>query len=193
MEHEREIDPRQTLVLTVVSEGGLLVVALALGWFLHRGPLAQIACTGWGLALGLAAAVPLFGGLILTVHYPLGSLKCLQRDVERLIVPLFGRSTAGELLVIALLAGIGEELLFRGVIQRGVEQLSGSPWLGLAIASVLFGLAHPISKTYVVMAALVGVYLGWTLIETDNLFVPVVAHAVYDFVALVYLVRRTMA
>ncbi len=193
MREQPEIDPRRTFALTVVSEGALLVIAMALGWFLSRGPLAQIDCTGDGLALGLLAATPLFAGLMFTEHFPVGRLADLQRDVERLIVPLFRGSTAGELLVIALLAGVAEELLFRGVIQRGVEQLSGSPWLGLAIGSLLFGLAHPISATYAVMAALIGVYLGWLLVATDNLFVPVVTHAAYDFAALIYLVRRQAA
>ena len=40
------------------------------------------------------------------------------------------------------------------------------------------------------LAALIGVYFGWLLIESGNLFVPVVAHAAYDFAALVYLLRR---
>ena len=142
------------------------------------------------MAYGLIAAAPLFVVMLLTVHYPIGPLGPLRRDVERLVVPMFRGSSLGEMLVIATLAGIGEEFLFRGAIQRGVEQWSGSPWAGLAIGSVLFGLVHPVSTTYVVLAALIGVYLGWLLIATDNLFVPIVAHAAYDFAALVYLVRR---
>jgi membrane protease YdiL (CAAX protease family) len=54
----------------------------------------------------------------------------------------------------------------------------------------LFGLAHPMSTTYVVLATVVGVYLGGLLLVTDNLLAPIVAHAAYDFVALVYLVRH---
>ena len=93
--------------------------------------------------------------------------------------------------MIAALAGLGEELLFRGVAQRGIEQVSGSGNIGLVAASLLFGLAHPISKTYTFMATLVGLYLGGLLLASDNLLAPIVTHAAYDFAALVYLVKRS--
>ena len=62
-------------------------------------------------------------------------------------------------------------------------------WVGLAVASVLFGLAHAITVSYVLLAALMGLYLGWLWIATGNLLVPIMAHAGYDFLALVYLVK----
>ena len=46
-----------------------------------------------------------------------------------------------------------------------------------------------ITPTYGVLAALIGVYLGWVWLASGNLLAPVVAHALYDFVALVVLVR----
>ena len=67
-------------------------------------------------------------------------------------------------------------------------------WLGslpgLALASVLFGLLHPITAAYVVLAALIGLYLGCLFDLTESLLVVVVAHALYDFVLLVWMVRR---
>jgi membrane protease YdiL (CAAX protease family) len=51
----------------------------------------------------------------------------------------------------------------------------------------VFGLAHPISTTYAVLASLIGIYLGFLFVATDNLLVPIVTHAAYDFLALVYL------
>jgi membrane protease YdiL (CAAX protease family) len=35
-----------------------------------------------------------------------------------------------------------------------------------------------------------GLYLGTLFVITGNLFAPIVAHAAYDFVALVWLARR---
>ena len=54
---------------------------------------------------------------------------------------------------------------------------------------MLFGLAHPITPFYAILAGLIGVYFGWLMIASENLLVPVVAHGAYDFVALIYLVR----
>ena len=59
------------------------------------------------------------------------------------------------------------------------------PWPGLAVASLLFGLLHPITPTYVAIAALLGAYLGAVWLATGNLLTVIVAHALYDFVALV--------
>ena len=131
--------------------------------------------------------------LVLVTRVPVGPLAELEKVVRRTIVPLFRSSTLWELAVICALAGLGEEMLFRGVAQAGIERFSGSPWLALAVASVLFGLAHPITATYAVLAGLIGVYLGWLLLATDNLLVPIVTHAAYDFVALVYLLRGSEA
>jgi hypothetical protein len=93
-----------------------------------------------------------------------------------------------DLALISALAGIGEEALFRGVMQTGLVPVVGLP-AAVALTSVAFGLAHYLSLTYAAYAALVSVYLGVLLVYTDNLLVPVIAHAAYDFVALVYLTR----
>ena len=112
----------------------------------------------------------------------------MRDTMDRLIVPIFRQCSIGELLIVAILAGVCEELLFRGALQNGLEQLSGRPWLALAVASLLFGLAHPITPLYAVLAGAIGVYLGWLMSFTGDLLAPIVAHAAYDFVALVYAV-----
>ena len=97
-----------------------------------------------------------------------------------------------ELAVIAALAGIGEEMLFRGVIQAVVAQQIGGPrgmWWGLLVAAALFGLLHPVTPTYAVLAALIGLYLGWLWLAWGNLLLPIITHGSYDFLALWYLLR----
>jgi hypothetical protein len=61
--------------------------------------------------------------------------------------------------------------------------------LGLVVASLAFGAAHLISLTYAILAAFVGAYLGLLWIWTGNLLTPMVTHAAYGFVALVYILR----
>jgi len=173
----------------IVVEGGLVLLALVVGWLFGQPPLEQIEWTMRGTLLGLAAAVPMVAALVLMTRFPVGPFAELEEVVRRMIVPLFRPCTLLELAMICALAGLGEEMLFRGVAQAGLERASGSPWLALAVASVLFGLAHPITLAYAVLAGLIGVYLGWLLLATDNLLVPIVTHAAYDFVALVYLLR----
>lgn len=180
---------RSVVSSALVVEGGLVLVALVLGWLFGLAPLERIDWTlpGWGL--GLAAALPMVAALVLVTYWPIGPFAKLDDVVRRTIVPLFRSCTLLDLALISALAGLGEELLFRGVVQLGIERASGSAWLGLAAASLLFGLAHPITPFYAVLAAVIGVYFGWLLVASENLLVPVVAHGAYDFVALLYLVR----
>ena len=63
------------------------------------------------------------------------------------------------------------------------------PWIGLLAAAFLFGLLHLLTPVYGLMAALIGLYLGWLWMASGNLLVPITVHAAYDFIALVYLVR----
>jgi uncharacterized protein len=43
--------------------------------------------------------------------------------------------------------------------------------------------------TYAIIAAFIGAYLGLLWIWTGNLLTPMITHAVYNFVALVYFLR----
>ena len=189
--------PRSFVLLATVFEGGIAVAAVALGWLVDQDPLASFPRTpadvARGVAWGTAAALPPLAVLWLCLKCPVGPLAKLIRVVDELLVPLFRDCRLLDLAVISALAGLGEEMLFRGVIQRALETWVGEPlgiWVGLAAAAVLFGLAHMITPTYALLAGAIGLYLGWIWIAADyNLLVPITAHAAYDFLALVYLVR----
>jgi membrane protease YdiL (CAAX protease family) len=177
------------LGIGLLVEGGLALLALLLGWLFRTPAMATLNWNVHGLWLGAAAAVPMLAGFFLCVRWPLGPLARIKQFSDEVIRPLFRPCSLLEIAAIALAAGFGEELLFRGVLQA---LLAGwlDPAMGLIAASVVFGLLHSITPTYAVLAALLGAYLGVCWLATDNLLVPIVAHALYDFVALVYLARR---
>ena len=52
---------------------------------------------------------------------------------------------------------------------------------------------HPITKLYVVLAALMGVYFGVLMLWSGNLLVPIAAHAAYDAVQLILTARQSDA
>src|SRR6185295_15335983 len=142
----------------LVFEGGLAVLAWLLGWLLpfKRPPLEQFTWESAGLIWGVVAALPLLVALVLSTRYPIGPFKRLKSLVRELIVPMFRGATILDFAIISLVAGVGEEMLFRGVVQEGLLQLSGSDWLAIGLASLLFGLVHPISLTYALLAMLIG-------------------------------------
>src|SRR5262249_39397182 len=140
-------------------------------------------------ALGIAISLPMLLGFFLCVRWPVGPLARIKEFADEVIQPLFAPCSLFELAFISLLAGVGEEALFRGVLQDLAAGWVGL-WPGIVSVSILFGLLHLITPTYALLAALIAVYLACWQVVADNLLVVIVAHAFYDFVALVYLVRR---
>jgi uncharacterized protein len=109
---------------------------------------------------------------------PIRALRQLYRD---LLFPLFRDSTPLQIVVISVLAGVGEEVFFRGAMQ---------PEWGLLAASVVFGACHVGGRTTLPLglwAAVTGAFLGWLTIASGGLLAPIVAHATYDALALAYI------
>jgi len=166
-----------------------VLAALALGAWLDAAPFAELRWSWRGLAWGIAATAPLLLGLWWCLRTSAPSVARLVRLVEERLAPLFAGSTTLELVILAAMAGLGEEALFRGVVQTALADHL-VPWLAVLVTGLLFGAAHWLTTSYAVLAAIVGVYLGWLLLASGNLLVPILAHALYDFVALSILVRR---
>jgi uncharacterized protein len=181
-------DQPNLLVLAIAFEGGMGLVAWALGHLLERPPLAQIEFDGGGVLWGILATLPLLLVLVALMRLRWEPMQELRKLVREIVVPMFEGAGWLQIAIVAALAGVGEELLFRGVVQEAISARF-SVWLGLASASILFGLAHPISKAYGFFAAGMGLYLGLLAIVTDNLLAPIIAHGLYDFVALLWVLR----
>jgi len=184
--------PGSFVLLAALFEGGLAVVALALGWLLNVDPLESFHADMAAVGIGVTATLPLLLGLWLCLKWPIGPLRKILRVIDEVLVPLFRQCNLLELAVISLLAGLGEEMLFRGIVQAAVAGWIDGPrgvWIALAAAAILFGLAHSVTFTYAILATLIGFYLGGLWLATGNLFVPIIVHACYDLVALTYLVK----
>lgn len=174
--------------LFVLFEAALAPAALVLGWMVGRRPLAGFAWE-WRAALaGLVAAAPMVGFLALSLRWPVGALGRIRAFFDRELAPALQGRSWRELALLAAVAGVGEEMLFRGVIQTALSESLGRG-IGFAASSVLFGLLHPASVAYAVIAGLIGAFLGAVYLATGNLLSAIVAHAVYDFAALLMLLR----
>ncbi len=164
-------------------------MAWGLGHLLGTPVGEQIVVTPSTLLLGALATAPLLAGLYWTLRTPWDVLVRLRVVVEDKVAPLFADCSVAGLAVISILAGVGEETLFRGVLQSAVASNIGVV-PALLVVSTLFGLVHPVTAVYAVMAGLIGLYLGVLTIWSGTLVPAMTAHALYDFVALTYLERR---
>ncbi len=184
---------------TVLVESGLAFVAVGLGWLLDVPPWISASWQSesvWAvlraIGLGTVATIPLLAVFLWLQYSRIESLNDLQELIQKQIVPLFSKATFLELGLISLAAGLGEEALFRGVIQTYLQKLmgvDGGPAIPILLASLLFGLVHFVSREYLLLSTLMGLYLGLWFWWTEDLIVPIVIHTLYDWFALVYLQR----
>ncbi|HEX5259225.1 MAG TPA: type II CAAX endopeptidase family protein, partial [Sphingomicrobium sp.] len=89
------------------------------------------------------------------------------------------------LIASALFPAVNEELLFRGILFRWIEEFGGS-WAALLVTSILFGCAHllnphasPIAAVGIAFEA--GVMLGAAYMLTRSLWLPMGLHAAWNF------------
>ncbi len=179
-------------VAAALFEGGLAVLAACIGWASDRPPLLTFRFNIVDLLWGISATLPPLSLLWLCIKAPWRPLAKIMQVLDQTFVPLFRQCRILELAVIALLAGLGEEMLFRGIVQAWVADKVGGSYgvaLGLVVSAAIFGLLHSVTLAYALLAAGIGLYLGAIWLATDNLLVPITSHALYDFLALVYFVR----
>lgn len=92
-------------------------------------------------------------------------------------------------LGLCVLVPIAEEIAFRGMIQRIFTRNMGAV-IGVALAGALFGAVHLNAHLLVSITAF-GWFLGFLYHASGNLTYPVVAHSIFNTVALVQLATGT--
>ena len=78
-----------------------------------------------------------------------------------------------------------EEFLFRGILQNLFSRTLKSQWIGLAVASVVFGLSHILHAPfpnwkYVILATIAGIFYGHAWMKTGSLLPGALVHALVD-------------
>lgn len=178
------------LRVATLFQGGLVVAAYVIGWLADMDPLAHLTFDAKSLLWGLGATAPLYLMFHLFYRLPLEGLQRIKRFLVDKMGPLLDSCNVRDMVYLGVLAGVTEEILFRGVLQPLIES-SGGWVLGLIASNVLFALAHWITPVYALLAGLTGLYLGvaMDLGGERNLLIPIVIHAVYDMLAFARVVR----
>jgi len=128
------------------------------------------------LGLGLGAGFLLFS-LAVAIAALMGVYRITGRgDLTDLLPALFGA---------AIFPAISEELVFRGILFRWLEEFGGS-WLALLLTSAFFGAAHLMNPHASPIAAIgiafeAGVMLGAAYMLTRSLWLPMGLHAAWNF------------
>ncbi len=101
----------------------------------------------------------------------------MQFGVERPQTPPALEPTSDTLLlnilVVAVLPALLEEMLFRGYVLRLLRPYGDG--LAVVVSALLFGLMHG-NIAQVPFAIVVGMSFGWLYVSTNNIWLPIVAH-----------------
>ncbi len=176
-----EFSRQKLLIVAFLSEGLALLIALLLGLLFDINLFPMTDNAFHDIWIGTVAALfplLLFILSLTRVAEKLALLKSLKRTMITQVRPLFANARFMDLVLISLIAGFAEEMLFRGILQAR---------FGIIVASVIFGLAHSVTPAYVLIATVMGFYIGYVFKESGNILVPIQLHFIYDLLALVYL------
>lgn len=158
----------------LVFGGGTFAVAAwqglppaSLGWTVR----------GEGSAFAWGAGTAAVGMVIVWAVTRLGRRVGLRESP--LAVALMPR-THGErqtFILLALVAAVGEEYIYRGFIMHVLAEWTGAAWPVAGLVAVSFGLSHGYQRTVgVVRATLLGAALAVPVVWTRSLFPAIVAH-----------------
>jgi membrane protease YdiL (CAAX protease family) len=108
------------------------------------------------------------------------SLRMLEEQANESIKGLLqmdnGLELFANLFLIALLPALGEELVFRGVVQQQLMRRMG-PWVAIVLGAAIFSFIHFQFEGFL-PRMLLGVLLGWLYWRSGNIWVPIGAHFV---------------
>jgi len=129
-----------------------------------------------GLGMGLALGAVLFAAVV--------GVAAIA-DVYNIIGDGGTSELLKALVTVAIVPAFMEELLFRGILFRWLEEFGGS-WFALALTSALFGIGHIFNPNATALASFAialeaGVLLGGAYMLTRNLWMAIGLHAAWNF------------
>jgi membrane protease YdiL (CAAX protease family) len=156
----------------------LYIIAGSLVVGLHRWSLDALGVNRKGLWLGLACGLAIVAGRSLVILSVDWNLSPPQFSPLRLV---------GEFVFDFALVGIGQELLYRGLIYRAFEEWRGTRW-AIWGSSICFGFWHLGGGPLIIIAtALYGLIFALLRWRTASILGAILMHGLMDFVGVLLL------
>lgn len=138
--------------------------------------------------IALYALYPAMGYLtyyIQQIDFP-DFLKVMDDEALSALAEIIKMDNLGDLminlLIIGIIPGIGEEMLFRGIIQKELTSFNRKPHLSIFITAILFALFH-FQVTGLASKFLIGMVLGYAYHYSGSLILPMILHALNNSIA----------
>jgi membrane protease YdiL (CAAX protease family) len=183
--------PLKTAAIFYVA---MATVAAVLGWIFDINILQRAEQGGQNPLVSLVAGVS-FGLMIVVISHALERYFEWARRLNVDFASMLGKITWARAFGLAALSGVGEELLFRGFFQQGIEVWTGSVLASVTIAGLVFGAVHvgPDPRRFAawtIMAVVLGWMIGVLYVWTGSVIAPIAAHFLINFLNLSTLIRR---
>ena len=115
-------------------------------------------------------------------------MKASEESTAKQIEFMLKKNTVPDLflnlILVAVFAGVGEELLFRGVLQRLFIKLFKNPWAGILVTAFIFSAIH-LQFYGFIPRFILGVLLGLLYWYSGSLWPAIIAHFAYDAFAVI--------
>lgn len=195
-----DFDKPENLVLLkffqiLQTVGMFILPPLVIVWSMEDKPLSylQLDVKPGGFRLFMVCAIILAGGpviewfSIVNQHLVLPSwMNSLEEwmrnsedqatDITRAFLSSKGVSgLLGNLFIVAFLPAIGEELLFRGLLQQLIKKMTHNSHLGIWLTAAIFSALH-LQFFGFLPRLLLGALFGYLLEWTGTLWLPIIAH-----------------
>lgn len=176
---------RQTVVVIIIVVETLFLLATTIWTYIGQIDLRplfrfRVSALIWGLSAGLAISASNLALLYLSQKFSskVFILKSMHDLLKREMMPLFGRLTLMDSVLVSLASGICEEIFFRGILET-----TG----GIATSATCFSLAHLPSFyyfPYAIWALLVGLIMSFIMAGSGSIIAPIVAHTLVNFISI---------
>ncbi len=176
---------------SAITIGVLGTAALVLGGFgpglaaMGLGPAAPALLLRTTGAIAVAAI-----GLMLAFHLVERVTGIGETAILRQLIPRTGPERA-VFTGLSFVAGLGEEVAYRGYLLALLTPAFGDPWTAVAVSSASFGLLHAYQGAVgIVRTALLGAAFAASLVWSGTLWPAIAVHTVVDLVGGLWLGPR---
>lgn len=129
----------------------------------------------WGivfpLMFGMMLISEFFVGLIPTEGPILGDLY----QEFSFAIETLSKDPMGLIILTCLLAPVLEEIIFRGIVLKGMVNKGTTPWKAIIGSALFFGFFH-LNPWQFLGAFLLGLVLGWVYYKAKSLLFPIILH-----------------
>lgn len=131
------MNPNHFFKTACLFEASLIIVALLLAWIANINPFASLYFSEPAIIIGLLGTLPLLLLFQALFYLPQKSATDIRSLLLKTLAPSLHQRHWTDLLLLATIAGVSEELLFRGVIQPWITTAWGMT-AGFYMPVVLF-------------------------------------------------------